>query len=92
MKLTRDEGFPAEAAHLVALFNSCCTNSTVDHVVMASANMLAAAIISSAKAANISDSNFPGYADEILATTAEIIVSNWGRTPEKTDIAVRFDG
>lgn len=89
MPITRDDGFPAEAAALMAMMNQCCEGFSMQHVLMASANMLSAAIHTSAAAMNMPDEAYLPYLKSTLAIVERNALENWRRQSQPTDVPVK---
>lgn len=88
MGISRDADFPTEAANLMAAMNGLCEGHAVDTVVMASANMFAAAIHNSAKLQGCTTEEFEALAEKLLGTVYAIALGNWDRAPKASDVAV----
>lgn len=88
--LTRTDDFPAEAASLVALFDSCAADFDVETVFNASMNMTAWSIGSLCRSKGMSQTEMVKYIREsVTLDLVKIAVANWERSPSATDVPVR---
>lgn len=88
--LTRTDDFPAEAASLVALFDSCAANFEVETVFNASMNMTAWSIGSLCRSKGMNQAEMVKYIrEQIVLDLIKIVVANWERSPNAADVPVR---
>ena len=89
MPTTREPDYPVEYAQLANAFMQCADGYAVDAVLNAAVQTVAAAIGVTCKARGCSLDDAEGYTAHICEIIAKEVKSNWERTKQPTDIAVR---
>lgn len=88
LNITRDPDFPPEAANLLQAFNHCAMGHTTVTVLLATTNMLIAAINMHSRAAGSDQEGAIRLARKISAALPDAVAEQLDRSPLATDVQV----